>query len=88
MPRLSRSKHYPRTGSLTARKRRSRVPRTGYLANPAGLIGIPKLQVGHAGDRIAFGCSDLNSLAQALVEKMPIVSADVQLDGYGVTRIW
>ena len=27
-------------------------------------------------------------LAQALVEKMPIVSADVQLDGYGVTRIW
>ena len=68
MPRLARSKQCSRTGSLTARKRRSRLPRTRYLANPASLIGIPKLEVGHAGNRITFGCSDLNSLAQALVE--------------------
>ena len=68
MPRLARSKQCSRTGSLTARKRRSRLPRARYLANPASLIGIPKLEVGHAGNRITFGCSDLNSLAQALVE--------------------
>ena len=68
MPRLARSKQCSRTGSLPARKRRSRLPRPGYLANPASLIGIPKLEVGHAGNRITFGCSELNSLAQALVE--------------------
>jgi len=68
MPRLARSKQYSRTGSLTARKRRSHLPRARHLANPASLIGIPKLEVGHAADRITFGCSDLNSLAQALVE--------------------
>ena len=68
MPRLARSMHCSRTGSLTARKRRSRLSRTGYLASPASVIGIPKLEVGHARNRISFGCSELNSLAQALVE--------------------
>ena len=68
MPRLARSKQCPRTGSLTTRKGRSRLPRIRYLANPASLIGIPRLEVGHAGNRITFGCSELNSLAQALVE--------------------
>ena len=61
MPRLARSKQCSRTGSLTARKRRSRLPRARHLANPAGLIGMPKLELGHAGDRITFGCSELNS---------------------------
>ena len=68
MPRFARSKQCPRTGSLTARKRRSRLSRNGYLANPASLIGMPKLEAGHSGNRISFGCSELNSLAQALVE--------------------
>jgi len=68
MPRLARSKQRSRTGSLTARKRRSRLPRTGYLANPASLISIPHLEVAHAGSRITFGCSDLTALAQTLVE--------------------
>ena len=68
MPRLARSKQCSRTGSLTARKRRSRVPRTRYLANPASLIGIPRLEAAHAGSRITFGCSDLTALAQSLVE--------------------
>ena len=68
MPRLARSKQRSRTGSLTARKRRSRLPRTGYLANPASLIGIPRLEAAHAGSRITFGCSDLTALAQTLVE--------------------
>ncbi len=68
MQRLARSKQCSRTGSLTARKRRSRLPRTGYLANPASLIGIPKLEAAHAGSRITFGCSDLTALAQTLVE--------------------
>src|SRR5262249_27189384 len=27
-------------------------------------------------------------VAQALVENVPVVSADAQLDAYGVTRIW
>src|SRR5208337_2178138 len=68
MPRLARSKQRSRTGSLPARKGRSRVPRTGYLANPASLIGIPRLEAAHAGSRITFGCSELTSLAQTLVE--------------------
>src|ERR1035441_2896678 len=68
MPRLARSKQRSRAGSLPARKRRSRLPRTRYLANPAGLIGIPRLEAAHAGSRITFGCSDLTALAQTLVE--------------------
>ncbi len=68
MPRLARSKQYSRAGSLIARKRGSRLPRTGYLADPASLIGIPKLEGAHAGSRITFGCSDLTALAQTLVE--------------------
>jgi len=68
MPGLERSKQRSRTGSLTARKRRTHLPRTGYLANPASLIGIPKLEAAHAGSRITFGCSDLTALAQTLVE--------------------
>ena len=68
MPRLARSKQRSRTGSLTARKWRSCVPRTGYLANPASLIGIPRLEQVHAGNKISFGSSALTTLAQALVE--------------------
>ena len=68
MPRLARSKQCPRTGSLTAKKRRSRLPRTGYLANPASLIGIPRLEQVHAGNKISFGSSALTALAQTLVE--------------------
>ena len=68
MPRLARSKQRSRTGSLTARKRRSRLSRTGYLANPASLIGIPRLEPAHAGNKISFGSSALTALAQTLVE--------------------
>jgi hypothetical protein len=68
MQRLARSKQCSRSGSLIARKRRCRLPRTRYLANPASLIGIPKLEAAHAGSRITFGCSDLTALAQTLVE--------------------
>ena len=68
MPRLARSKQCSRTGSLTARKRRSRLPRTGYLANPASLIGIPRLEPVHAGNKISFGSSALTALAQTLVK--------------------
>ena len=64
MQRLARSKRCSRTGSLAARKRRSRLPRTRYLANPASLIGIPRLEAAHAGSRITFGCSDLTALAR------------------------
>ena len=68
MQRLARSKQCSRTGSLPARKRRSRLPRTGYLANPASLIGIPRLEPVHAGNKISFGSSALTALAQTLVE--------------------
>jgi hypothetical protein len=68
MPRLARSKQCPRTGSLATRKRGSRLPRTGYLANPASLIGIPWLEPVHAGNKISFGSSALTALAQTLVE--------------------
>ena len=68
MPRLARSKQCSRTGSLTARKRRSRLPWTGYLANPASLIGIPRLEPGHVGNKISFGSSALTALARTLVE--------------------
>src|SRR5664279_5247544 len=68
MPRLARSKQRSRTGSLTARTRRSHLPRTGYLANPASLIGIPRLEPVHAGNKISFGSSALTALAQTLVK--------------------
>jgi hypothetical protein len=68
MPRLARSKQCSRTGSLTARNRRSSLPRTGYLANPASLIGIPRLEPVHVGNKISFGSSALTVLAQTLVE--------------------
>src|ERR1019366_8623887 len=68
MPRLASSKQCSRTGSLTARKRGSRLPWTRYLANSACLISIPRLEASQAGSRITFGCSDLTTLAQSLVE--------------------
>jgi len=68
MQRLARRKQCSRTGSLTARKRRSRLPRTWYLANPASLIGIPRLEKAHVGNKISFGSSALTSLAQTLIE--------------------
>ena len=68
MPRLATSKQRSRTGSLTARKRGSRLPRTGYLANPASLTGIPRLEKHHIGNKISFGSSALTALAQTLVE--------------------
>src|SRR5271157_4992681 len=68
MPRLARSKQCSRSGSLTTRKRRSRLSPVRHLANPASLIGIPRLEAAHAGSRITFGCSDLIALAQTLVE--------------------
>jgi hypothetical protein len=68
MPRLARSKQCSRTGSLAARKRRSRIPRTRYLANPASLIGIPQLEPVHAGNKVSFGPSGLTALAQTLVK--------------------
>ena len=68
MQRLARSKQYSRAGSLIARKRRSRLPRTGYLANPASLIGIPRLEPVHVGNKISFGSSGLTALSQTLVE--------------------
>src|SRR5271165_6842460 len=68
MQRLSRSKQCSRTGSLSARKRRSRIPRARYLANPASLIGIPRLEPVHAGNKISFGSSALTVLAQTLVK--------------------
>jgi hypothetical protein len=68
MQRLARSKRYSRAGSLIARKRRSCLPRTGYLANPASLIGIPRLEPVHVGNKISFGSSGLTALSQTLVE--------------------
>src|SRR5271167_2503154 len=68
MPRLPRSKEYSRTGSLTAKKRRSRISPIRYLANPASLIGIPRLEPVHAGNKISFGSSALTELAQTLVQ--------------------
>src|SRR5271165_5787158 len=68
MQRLSRSKQCSRTGSLPARKGRSDVPRARYLANPASLIGIPRLEQGHAGNKISFGSSALTAIAQTLIE--------------------
>ena len=68
MQRLARSRRCSRKGSLIARKRRSRLPRTGYLANPASLIGIPRIEPVHVGNKIGFGSSALTVLAQTLVE--------------------
>jgi hypothetical protein len=76
MPRLARSKQCSRTGSLTARKRRSRLSRAGYLANPASLIGIPRLEHVYAGNKISFGSSALTELAQTLVDTDQANEAD------------
>ena len=38
------------------------------LANPASLIGIPRLEPVHAGTKISFRSSALTALAQTLVE--------------------
>jgi hypothetical protein len=76
MPRLATSKQRSRTGSLPARKRRSRISRTGYLANPASLIGIPRLEPFHAGNKISFGSAALTELAQTLVNTDQATEAD------------
>ena len=68
MPRLAAGKQRSRSGTLPARKRRPRLSPVGYLANPASLTGIPKLNSHHSGTRITFGDAKLTSLAQTLVE--------------------
>ena len=68
MPRLAAGKQRSRPGSLPARKRRPRLSPVGYLANPASLTGIPKLDSHHSGTRLTFGDAKLTSLAQTLVE--------------------
>jgi hypothetical protein len=44
------------------------VARAGHLAPASGLIGIPKLQPCHGGEKIDFGSSALTGLAETLVE--------------------
>ena len=44
-----------------------------------GLLNMPK----HHGDPF-----DRMMISQSLFEAMPIISADVQFDAYGITRIW
>ena len=68
MPRLARSKYCSRTGSLTAKPWRSGLSRIRYLAHPASLMGISRLDPAHAGNKISFGSSALTVLAQTLVE--------------------
>ena len=68
MQRLARSQQCSRTGSLIARKRRSRLPGTRYLANPSSLIAVPRLEPVHVGNKISFGSSTLTTLALTLVE--------------------
>jgi hypothetical protein len=68
MPGLAKRRQHARTGTVPARPWRSRVSQAGYLADPASLISIPRLEAAHAGSRITLGCSDLTALAQTLVE--------------------
>lgn len=44
------------------------MARTGYLAPAAGLIGLPRLEAQHRGEKISFGSSALIALAQTLVQ--------------------
>ena len=67
MPRLATGKQCSRPGSLPARKRRPGLSPVGYLANPASLTGIPKLNSHHSGTRLTFGDAKLTSLAETLV---------------------
>ncbi len=68
MPRRAGRGQSSRTGSLASRQRRFRLPWAGYLANPSSLIGIPRLEKAHLGNKISFGSSALTALAQTLVE--------------------
>jgi len=68
MPPLAAGKQRSRPGPFPARKRRPRLSPVGYLANPASLTGIPKLDSHHSGSRLTFGDAKLTSLAQTLVE--------------------
>ena len=68
MPRLAAGKQCSHLGTLPARKRRPHLSPVGYLANPASLTAIPKLDSHHSGSRLTFGDAKLTSLAQTLVE--------------------
>jgi PIN domain nuclease of toxin-antitoxin system len=65
---------------IDGRAEAERVPGMPVLpTHTARLIGLPF----HHKDPF-----DRLLVAQALTEQVPIVSADVQLDAYGITRIW
>ena len=68
MRRLASSKQRARTGALSATDGRPGISRTGYLANPACLMGIPRLERTHSGGKVSFGSSALSALAGTLVE--------------------
>ena len=68
MRRLASSRQRARTGALSATNRRPGISRSGYLANPSCLMGIPRLERTHSGCKVSFGSSALSALAGTLVE--------------------
>ena len=65
---LASSRQRVRKGALPATIRRPSGSRSGYLANPSCLMGIPRLERTQAGGKISFGSSALSALAGILVE--------------------
>jgi hypothetical protein len=76
MPRRTGCKLDARASAVSPGTRRSSMARAGYLAPAAGLIGIPKLQPCHGGEKIGFGSSALTMLAASLVEIRLALEAD------------
>ena len=68
MRRLAIGRQRARKGALSATNGRPGISRSGYLANPSCLMGIPRLERTHAGGKISFGSSALSALAATLVE--------------------
>jgi hypothetical protein len=57
-----------RAAAVGTGTRRSGMARAGYLSPAGGLIGMPKLQAGHSGEKISLGSSAFNASPAVAVE--------------------
>ena len=92
---LSPATYWELAIKISIRKYQLTDPLADYMAEAVQLYGLSilSIDVKHAEAIVTLPHHhkdpfDRLLVAQALVEQIPIVSSDDQLDAYGVTRIW
>ena len=83
-------RHQGRAGETQPRRTGDDLPAPGLATNHFTLLGIELAHATCVENLPAHHKDPFDRLlvAQALIENMPLVSADAVFDQYGVTRLW